>query len=216
MESEPGGTAPKRATFAQALGDLKREGSNILVVGGASTAAHGAACDRLLGESNRSRDGRYRVIVTTSDDDGDRHGHATEGVTSRTVAYDPAHAGNDPDRVDPLSALGADVIETVDRFEAEADGLDPSELRVCVDSLVPLLQEWSSETVFRVVHVLTSRVRRVNGMAHYHLPLRRDHDAVRLFEPLFDATVELRTRDGRHEQRWHLRDRASPTDWLSI
>ncbi|MFC6810707.1 hypothetical protein ACFQGT_05060 [Natrialbaceae archaeon GCM10025810] len=209
--------ASKHASFAQTLGDLKRDGSNILVVGTAATAAHGAACDRLLGEENGG--GRYRIEVTTADAGGDRgrdHGRSGDGITRRTITYDPHRAGADRGEVDPLSALGADVIETIDRFEAEADGLGPSELRLCVDSLVPLLQERRSEKVFRAVHVLTSRVRRVNGMAHYHLPLRPDHDAVRLFGPLFDATVELRTREGRAEQRWHLREQATPTDWHPV
>ncbi|WP_265111414.1 DUF7504 family protein [Halosolutus halophilus] len=217
MEREPGGVAPEWATFVQALATLKREGSNVLLVGADTADAHDAVCHRLLGETDS--DSRYRLFVTNSDIRSTSHGSDGSIESARTIDYsrldlpavDPATT-----RTSPIDTLGIEIIETVDELDDTADGLDPSELRVCIDSLVPLLQEHTTEHVFRLLHLTTSRVDHVNGMGHYHLPLDRDHDAVNLFEPLFDAVVEVRSRSEGYEQRWHLRDQDTTTDWISL
>ncbi|MFD1633816.1 hypothetical protein ACFSBJ_08730 [Haloplanus ruber] len=41
-------------------------------------------------------------------------------------------------------------------------------------------------------------------------------EVVRLFQPLFDATVELRVDGGDLDQRWHFRDRNLTSDWLPV
>lgn len=217
MESEPGSVAPRCARFAQTLGRLKREGSNILLVGADTAGAHDAACHRLLGETGSGS--RYRLFVTNGNNRSMSHGSDGTIESARTIDYsglDLSAADPEPTEDPPLGTLGIEIIETVDELDAAADGLAPSEFRVCVDSLVPLLQEHTSEHVFRLLHMTTSRVDHVDGMGHYHLPLDRDHDAVNLFEPLFDAIVEVRSRGEEHEQRWHLRDRDATTDWIAL
>ncbi|MGQ3414172.1 DUF7504 family protein [Natrinema sp. LN54] len=218
MEDECGDAVPDRATFARTLSALKREGSNILLVG-AAPAAHERACHRLLGAANH--DSRYRLIVTT---DGDRvacenaASAATEQVhtiDSRAVLETEAESAAESG-ASSLGALGIRIVETIDEFDAAAGGFDPSALRVCIGSLVPLLREYDAETVFRLLHVMTSRVDRARGMGHYHVPLASDHDAVALFEPLFDAVVTVRSRRGTDEQRWRLRETETTTDWLEL
>lgn len=218
MARDRGGIAPEEAGFAQALAALKREGSNILLVGAETGDAHGAVCHQLLGETGSGP--RYRLFVT----DERTRVSTTEAAsgetmaTTRTIDYGNLTVdgtGNDDlSGRTPLGTLGIEVVEAVDAFDDDADGLEASELRLCVDSLVPLLEEHTTERVFRVLHMTTSRVAHVNGMGHYHLPLERDHDAVNLFEPLFDAIVEVRIRDGTHEHRWELRDRELTTEWI--
>lgn len=226
MGSEIGGTVPNASPFAQALGALKRRGSNVLVVGTGSAVAHECACSRLLGDANDEP--RYRLLVVTERPRCTNHSsHAvcTADVTTRVVSReetspdDPNETDSPDARVvgtDLLSQLGMVVIEQITAFDDDAGGLEASELRVCVDSLVPLLAQHGPENVFRMLHVMTSRVRQVSGMGHYHLPIEPDHDVVNLLEPLFDATVEVRTRDGQPEQRWHLRDRRTSSEWLSL
>lgn len=222
MHTESGGGVSDSAAFAQELGELKQEGSNILLVGEGERRAHSSACRRLLGDYKRGQ--RYRLFVVTTgsgcsslhdygyDEDGER----TRIVRQReNAASTPNREGEAIVGTKLLSALGTSVIETVDEFDEEADGLDPSELRVCVDSLAPLLSAHSAENVFRFVHVLTTRIRQVNGMGHHHLPVDRHHDAVRLLEPMFDAVVEVRTAERSVEQRWHLRD-GKTSEWLSL
>ncbi|RQG90313.1 hypothetical protein EA462_10070 [Natrarchaeobius halalkaliphilus] len=209
MESTSGCMGGDRSGFAQTLDSLKRQGCNLLLVGSRTSKGHELVCRRLSALS--SQEPRYRLLVT-ADSTTHRHG-LTRPTETTTIEY--ATAESNPDGT-ALGNLGLEVIDAIDEFEAAADGLEPSELRVCVDSLVSLLQECETEAVFRLLHVVMSRTERARGMGHYHLPVSRDHDAVSLFEPMFDAVVELRTDDGVHEQRWHLRDREAPTDWIRL
>lgn len=218
MAGERGGAAAERADFAQTLATLKREGSNVLLVGAVPTDAHGTLCHRLLGDPGD--ESRYRLFVTGGCERGPGTALADDGATVRTVDYSSleptATGGAEPSGRTPLGTLGIEIADAVDEFEGAADGLEPSQLRVCVDSLVPLLEEHTAEKVFRLLHMTTSRVVDVRGMGHYHLPLERDHEAVRLFEQLFDAVVEIRARAGGYEQRWDLRNRETATDWLPV
>ena len=215
MASERGGAAVEQADFAQTLATLKREGSNILLVGTETAEAHAELCDRLSGEPEDGS--RYRLFVT---DKREPTGAEASGDAVRTIAYSGLELTATGDAElsgrTPLGTLGIEVIEAVNAFEDDADGLEPSQLRVCIDSLVPLLEEHSAEKVFRLLHMTTSRVANVQGMGHYHLPLERDHEAVHLFEPLFDAVVEIRADDDAYEQRWELRDGETSTDWLPV
>ncbi|ADB60599.1 hypothetical protein Htur_1714 [Haloterrigena turkmenica DSM 5511] len=218
MGTERGGVAVGQADFAQTLARLKRDGSNVLLVGAETTDIHTALCHRLLGETDDGA--RYRLFVTDGCEPLAKTNDETDERTVRTIDYsalDPAATADAELRGrTPLGTLGIEIADAIDGFQGDADGLEPSQLRVCVDSLVALLEEHTVEKVFRLLHMTTSRVDTLQGMGHYHLPLDRDHEAVHLFEPLFDAVVETRVRDGVAEQRWELRDREAPTDWLSV
>lgn len=210
-EYESGGAV----RVSRALETLKRTGSNVLLVGSAA-GAHDAACHRLCGTAAPAP--RYRLFVTdgatasSADCDG--------GSTVRTIEYGSLSAPSASDRSvgagRSLEALGLAVIETIDEFAAEANGLEPSQLRVCVDSLGTLFRRHDAEEVFRLLHVLRSRIDRASGMGHFHASVDRDHEAVRLLEPLFDATVVVRSRGSVHEHRWELRDRDVATDWIRL
>ncbi len=220
MEDEREGLVPDGATFARALGTLKRDGSNILLVGSEPTDVHETACRQLLGST--ARHSRYRLFVTDTDD------RAACSVTAdaaseriRTVEYPTTDTERteqteiDSGRSSP-GALGIRIVEAIDEFAETADGFEPSELRVCVDSLVPLLDEHDAETVFRLLHMATARVDKACGMGHYHVPLEPDHEAVALLEPMFDAIVTVRSRDGAAEQQWYLREADTTSDWLEL
>lgn len=218
MATERGGAAAGQADFAQTLARLKRDGSNVLLVGAETVDVHTVLCRRLLGET---RDGaRYRLFVTDGREPLAKADDETDGGAVRTIDY----SSLDPTATEdaelrgrtPLGTLGIEIADAIDGFQGDADGLEPSQLRVCVDSLAALLEEHTAEKVFRLLHMATSRVDALQGMGHYHLPLDRDHEAVHLFESLFDAVVENRVRDDVAEQRWELRDRETPTDWLPV
>lgn len=223
MGTDFGGT-PDRSTFARTLSDLKREGSDILLVGDESDGAHEDVCRRLLGEDDDAL--RYRLFVLTrnGEDDGCTTAPAATAATGPVRVVRQAGAptvdgeGALTTTVDSefLSALGMDFLDVVDEIVAESDGLEPAQLRVCFDSVRPLVERHRSETVFRLLHVMTARIREENGMGHFHLRLPRDHEAVRLLDPLFDAVVEVRTTDGTVEQRWHLRDGDVTSDWIAV
>lgn len=221
MEDERGALVPDGATFSRALDALKRDGSNILLVGEEADAAHETVCRRLFGPPERESVYRLQVSGEGTRVACESACHAAESNWLRTIDYSglATEQGADPSvRGGPESPreLGIELVEAVDEFADAADGFEPAELRVCVDSLVPLCRECGIETVFRLLHLATSRVDRARGIGHFHLPLARDRGVVSLVEPLFDAVVTVRSRDGIVEQRWSLRDPALSTGWLEL
>jgi len=225
MRTDHGGGVPDSTAFAQTLSSLKQEGSNILLVGRTSGAAHEAACERLLGDGEEPR---RRVYVYTAGNGGCGFTATAPGPDDSACIV--AQGGEDGDGVHEdapssiertvvgnqlLAALGAETIDAVAAYDDEFD-LAPAELRLCLDSVTPLLRDHKSENVFRLLHMVTSRVREVDGMGHFHLPLGRDSDYVHLLEPLFDAIVEVRDDDEGLQQRWDLRDRGTDTGWIDL
>lgn len=216
MDEDRRGTASERAAFARRLGTLKREGSNVLLVGAERAGAHGRLCRKLLGGPHR--DARYRLRVTAGDGRVACGGPDAETERVRTVDVSRSALRSDGRSSESQSprSVGVDIVGEIDGIADDADGLAPSELRVCVDSLVPLVREYDPEAVFRLLHVTTARVDDARAMGHYHLPLAPDHDAVNLFEPLFDAVVTVRTRGGTVQQRWDLRETETTTGWHEV
>lgn len=199
----------KRA-FAHALETLKRGGSNVLLVGDAD--AHVRARERLHGGSDDKP--RCDLVVTTdrSVESVHPYGGKTELVVFRPDGRPDDHTVRDAETLDDL---GTEFVDAIGDLERETEGLGPGELRACVDSLEPLLEDYPLEAVFRLLYVVTTRTRLVDGVGHYHLHRDRSHETVHLLESLFDAVVELRLRDGVPEGRWHLRDLNATSDWLS-
>lgn len=230
LEREHAGVGIRTATrFARTLSELKRNGCNLLVVGGDHEPTRSEACRRLLGCGGAEP--RRRVVVSadasvatvqerlpvasaTPDDERDAiidwetPTRSVSTTTGTPESVETVHVG-----ADDLPGLG---IEIHDRLADEAGASDPGHVRLCFDSLTPLLARYDHETVFRFLHLVTRCVDRVDGMGHYHLPVGRNAEATRLVAPLFDAIVELRTEAGRPEQRWHLPEEELTTDWLHV
>lgn len=210
------------AAFTGALASLKRRGSNLLLVGAAGEATHGDACGRLLGDDTAER--RRLFVRTEGEGATARHGVADdaavvryESTTRSTAAASAGSSSTDRDRrARTLPQLGEAVTDAIETLEESAGGLAPAELRVCFDSLRPLVEEYPEQEVFRFVHAVTADVRGVNGMAHYHLPVAYDTGTVRTLAPLFDAVIEVRSGPDCPQQRWHLRETGVSTDWLQL
>lgn len=226
------------STFASALSELKRRGSMLLLVGPAQHTALSKACSRLLGDGPESRS---RVFVLTdrdpADHDGVRMAGGQDPETSRVVSYvtpvrsavavdaggdaGPDLGGVDPGLRVPTRTVGDSLPELLRTVEAEIEALDdgagfePSELRVCLDSLDVLLATHDEGAVEEFLDGLAGVVRSAGAMCHVHLPLDISADPVADIAPAFDATVEVR--DGTQpQQRWHLRDADLTTDWLVL
>jgi hypothetical protein len=218
-----------QSTFSRALGDLKRRGSNLLVVGGPAPAAHEAACVRLLGESAGSRE---RLVVLTDgsfDRTAVREGAfdgrvvtypaSTRGAAAATPAGDapasPSLDGADtPRRVErrDLGELTATVEDELDAFGE----VDPGGLRLCIDSLTPLVESHDRAELKRFLTAVGNRVRASHGMAHCHLPVSRDDPVVADIEPAFDAVVEVRDGADCPEQRWSVLAENVDSGWLAF
>ncbi|MFC5367375.1 DUF7504 family protein [Salinirubrum litoreum] len=226
-------------SFADALEEFKRRGSNLLVVGPPSDRARSAICRRLLGDASGRT--RRRLFVETDgtascldDCDGAITPETTRLVTrptptrsaaatvdsSTTSTESPESTAGGVARRHVaergLATLACAINEEIGVFTDRADELDPAELRLCFDSLTPLVAENDSVAVRRFLHTITGRVRSCRGMAHYHLAAGRRDDVVVELAPAFDAVVELRIDGDRPEQRWHVPDRDLHTDWLPL
>lgn len=207
------------AAFARTLTALKERGSNLLVVGTTYERGHAAVCERLLGEADIDR---RRLLVRTDgecgatpeDDDtlrlvvqrtpGIAPPEESEGVPERAVAL------GDVDELERATIEGLTALE-----EAAADP-EPGALRLCVDSLRPLLVQHPEGRVRRFVETLGTRVARADGMGHFHLPTRSTDRYVSMLTPEVDAVVEVRTHDGDLQQRWHVFEGAVDSGWLTL
>jgi len=209
--------------FADALGRLQRDGGALLVVGATPGDTHRRACDRMLGSSEQRR------VVCRTDRTctaGPREDGADQRVVDLAVPSRSAAATGAPDAAagpDGLAgeAAAASPAETVPEFgERVADAVsavtaDASDPRVCIDSLLPVVDMAGPAAAFQWYHTVASDVRAAGGVCHAHLPVPRDHDLVGRLESLVDATVELRLADGAPEQRWFVHDSVT-SDWLPL
>lgn len=228
MAPEP--SAGGAASFAKALASLKRHGSNLLLVGPAYESAHLPTSRRLMGDADSPRE---RLVVLT-DCDAERDARLPDGVgpvrtvehralTRSAAASRPAPSpsplspsGPDGDARDSLVALGNEIADEIAAADERVDGLEPSQLRVCFDSLAPIVERHDRQRVVAFLDAVTRDVGRVNGMGHYHLPVPADADVVGLIEPLFEAVIELRVTADGPQQRWKLTDGRGSTDWLPV
>lgn len=229
MAVASGHAASSTAEFGQALARLKRRGSNILVVGPSDPGLRKAVSRRLLGDATTGP--RRRLFVFT--DGGNTYARLGNGpagpdhvrVVSQPVATRGAVAagGESADAIpretveggNP-SALAWAVTDEIGTFTRVAGGFSPGELRICVDSLGPLVDANDHRTVTRFLSTVTNRVRATGGMAHYHLAVDADDPLIDDLASLFDAIVDLRVRAGRPQQRWALPDRGIESDWLAL
>ncbi|MFC6732698.1 MULTISPECIES: hypothetical protein [unclassified Haladaptatus] len=230
MPSEGGTGLTETTAITQALAALKRRGSSILLVGSGCEEAHDHACKRLLGD-DPAEDRRRLFVFTDSPIDVDRRlpsgnwGGDSVRVIDSTVLTRSAATTAQPGSIsfptttvdeDDLAGLGRAISADMETFDMISDGLDAAQLRVCIDSLVPLLADHDEEDVFAFLHALAGELHRVGGMGHFHLPLSYDAEAVQLIEPLFDAVIETRCEGDVEYQRWHLQDGRLSTDWLAL
>lgn len=222
MVGESEGT--ESAVFAQALSALKKRGSNLLVVGAGLDGSHRAACDRLFGDAAARPRRRLRVRV-----DGECGVRPRGGLDADILVVDRPRrrgavtetaAGVETPRSRVTAArvdeLGAAVVGEIEAIEEDAGGLSPAELRVCFDSLPGLLTGSDDERVFRMLARVAGRIRDVDGMGHFHLPATPDAAHLARFEPLFDAVITVRTREGATEHRWRLVNDDVTSDWLPL
>lgn len=215
--------------FAGTLERLKRRGSNILLVGPPATGIRQAASRRLLGDA--STDPRRRLFVfTEAAYTHERLGNGpvakdTVRVVSQRdappspVVTQPTDGSEVPHEVvdeGKLSAVAWAVADEVQTFSRLGDGLSPGELRVCVDTLGPVVESHDDREVRRFLSTVTNRIRSTGGMAHYHLPAERDAPVVEDLTPMFDAIVELRQHGATPQQRWDVPDFGIETGWLPL
>lgn len=228
------GTEDEGVSFAHALATLKERGSALLVVGSVPEELFAEASATMLGDSTADPHRRRLVVTPASNEESAIERLRTTGPVSSeyarlvtcgetarsATATEPGALGRITPRthvVDgSLSDLGVAVGEIIEEFTLFAGGLEPAEFRMAFDCLPTLLSCYDRETVFRFLHVVVAQTRAASGLVHFRLPRGVDAEPVRLFEPLFDAMVELGLDGDELVQRWHFRDRDLVSDWLPL
>lgn len=219
--------------FAAHLAQLKQDGCALLIVGRVPTDQYVQACARLLGDDDAGPRRRL-FVITDTDLPGVSNRYAlpstrispatTKQIAWRSEARSTATTAptDTPDiptthlHDSGLANLGIEISDAIETFDEQADGLSPAELRLCFNSLDSLLSEHPRAAVFRFLHILIGRLHNVHGMGHFHLPVARETEVVRLFEELFDATIELRLHDSTFQHRWHLHEADLTSTWLPM
>lgn len=226
-----GGPDPSNDEFAAYLSKLKERGSALLVVGELPRACYDSFCRDVLGDPAAGP--RCRILVNTDDRSGSptqsAHGLAATDVPTRRIVATVSERGgaaaaavgtaDEPITYvdgDNLSKLGIEISEQIRALEAERGELNSAELRLCFDSLRPLIAAHGEEPVFRFLHVLIGRIQATAGMGHFHLQVEAGDELVATFADLFDAVIELAPHDDRLVQRWSVPERELTSGWISV
>jgi hypothetical protein len=228
--------------FLNLLNELQATGCNLLVVGDARPDLFTRASAALFGDPGELR---YRLLAVTDasprsvaerlpgPDESPRplaettkiinHATTPRSVTSSAEASGADLTSIPEERVgDPrLEGLETALVEGIEEFDDRAGGLRPSELRVGVDSLDALLDNYGEEIVRALLRSVGESVRNHSAMAHYVLEAPYDSDRVRSLADAFDAVIEIRTVDPEEfdhdaQQRWHVPERGITTNWVPL
>jgi hypothetical protein len=229
--------------FLSLLNELKATGCNLLVVGDAPRELFTRASENLLGDAESIRHRVVAVTDATPESIAERlphpeetprplgetarilnHAGAPRSVASAASADAPAElAGVQETHVaDPeLQGLQSELVETIEDVVSEAGELRPSDLRVGVDSLGPLVDHYGEDAVRRCLSMVGGHVRKHNGMAHYVLAEEYDSERVQSLLSNVDAVIELRAvdpveHDHDAQQRWHVPRRELVTEWTPL
>jgi hypothetical protein len=213
------------------LDRLKQTGGNVLIAGAVPDELTDVASANLLGDPGRDRSKLFALLdrdvsVATARIDADERSTARVvdyAAMSRSAADVQAPTGRDVDPDVEVAAEPTDLNELTVAIERQMHALaaitpvcEPGALRLCVDSLRPVLEERDADGAVAFVESVCASVRDASALAHYVLPVDRDDPAVRMLESQFDATIELRVGAAGPQQRWHLHESGYATDWFSL
>lgn len=214
------------------LTTLKSQGANLLLLNPPSVRP---SCHGLLGGEKETR---RRLFVTTDSNsdaaesvlEAETHdptlvGHvdvsteATRAAAAATVGPSPrSDDGTDwrtrVEETDDATGIALALHHHLERFESTDP--DTGEVRICFDSLDPLVEALETPVLFRFLHTVTNRVQGADGLGHFHLTDCADERTIETLRPLFEATVEQRSTPGGPAQRWTFRDADLETDWIPV
>lgn len=220
------------APFVESLGELKRSGSNLLVIGSVPNEIHHTICKQMLGRSPDTP--RCRVVVFSNADGQSAKDdistlvsssptpiHTINTASQPLTAFEESDTGREQvaradatdDRLDDLKTI---LIETIDQLEAANNGFAPAELRVCFSMHLRLFDNYERERVSSVIHSMTRRIKQFNGMGHFHLSSPSEQQYRSYLAPYFDGIVRLDSKEGTPYQRWHLCNSDTTSEWLPI
>lgn len=229
--------------FLNLLNEMQATGCNLLVVGDACPDLFTRASANLLGDPTELRyrlfaatDASPRSVAERLPDASEsprplaettqlvNHATTPRSVASAVDSADESGLAEIPERrvADPqLAGLKTALIEGIEEFADRADGLEPAELRVGLDSLDALLDHYGEEVVRDLLRAVGERVYEHDAMAHYVLEEPYDSERVESLADEMDAVIEIRAVDPDEyghdaQQRWHVPERSITTDWTPL
>ncbi len=218
------------STFRETLENIKGSGCTVLICGAVPRDKMARVSARLLGDTTASS-GCLRLFGLTDvglDSVAQRLRLAGDGdASARVIRFGdeskrPSAAAAETTRLDvddvpgDVDAFEAAMKEAIAELEADQSGVEPAELCVCVDSLLPLLAEYGRERVQTFLDRIDEIVGETRCMAHFTLPVDPGAPVVESLVPYSSVVVSLRVMDETLQQRWHLVLSDYRTDWFSI
>ncbi|MBP2147110.1 KaiC/GvpD/RAD55 family RecA-like ATPase [Methanofollis sp. W23] len=89
------------------------------------------------------------------------------------------------------------ILEEIKEIEAAAGTGEVPRVRICVNSLSSFLIYSKLEAIYRFFHILSARVRRMNGVAVYLLnPAAVDEKTISTIEQLMNGVIRISEEDG--------------------
>lgn len=180
-------TSPETTFFAMA-------GSNVLLLAPSLSEEDEHSCLDLLdtGDPGSTR----LLIVSITGSPGERlRGYVEAKGEPREAAEicGGRRNGSVPDGGDGVSVTSIENPGDLTRIGIEIDKAlaewedEEGSIAVCFHSLTPLLQYVDLQTLFRFLHILTSRFRDAGAEAHFHMdPEAHDGKTISIIRSLFD------------------------------
>jgi len=218
-----GGAVPAavhRSMSARLLGSPEPDRRRVLAL----TQSSKAAVEERLSPGVSTHPNRLRAVLgdgwcrsTRSVSQTVDHGDAAAGFAApsaeRPPAADALHTESLTVMEDTsLSAFGERLSREVATLDHVADGFDPGQLRLCLDSVDHLAHDYDDDQVLRFAHLVADQVRCHDGMAHLHTQRSLDDPPVMGLEDVAEVTVRLRLTGEAPEFRPYLEGEAL-TDW---
>ncbi|WP_158055548.1 DUF7504 family protein [Halorussus halophilus] len=228
--------------FLDLLNELKATGCNLLVVGDEPRCTFTRASKRLFGDAEAMRYRLLAVTDATPQSVADRlpdaestprpveetthvltHAQTPRCVTTSEISDSQRELASVRETriADPeLCGLQSALVEGIETFADATPRLRPGDLRVGIDSLGSLLDEYDQAVVRRCLDTVGRHVCKYDGMAHYVLPEAYDSDRVQSLLGAFDAVIEVRRVSDEYEhdaeERWHVPDEGLTIGWTPL
>lgn len=199
--SERAGSSEAQTPDLSELADV----SNVLLLAPSLGGRGSAVCHDLLAQTPPSETNVLAVTYTDTpvewvDDWLDhvgvspvRGGIVSIGQVEKSID-DPSWAVKTVENPTDLTGVGIELSELLSGMSTAA--ADEEHIAFCFDGITSLLQYADLQRAFRFLHVVTGRVKSVDGVGHYHLdPEAHDRQTLATLKGLFDAVVEV-DRDG--------------------
>lgn len=240
--------AGTRQDLKHGLDELRAQGTMILVIGDADSVALHRISSSLLGDQTKGRVPVFALIdqpeslvserVVNPEEITETQilryvDHLTADVKTGTRTQEGAavspeeESSTNPESVSStiqgdLNQLTKQLTERVEAL-ASNRSFEDRNLRVCIDSAIPIFDHHAIPDVREFFADLRSLTQRYTAMTHAMYPVNVSADAANdglsMFSEMlasFDILIEVRSEGGMHEQRWNLLDHDCRTAWIDL